>query len=328
MSWTTRCIRPFLTVAAGAIVFVSAAAAQSDFPTRPVRLIIPYAAGGPTDILGRVVAQKLGEQLGQSVVSENRPGAAGIIGTDQVAKAVSDGYTLLFTAMGTLVMNPLLYSKLPYDTKRDFEPVSSIASYSMFLAVNPKLPIANIPELIAFAKKNPEKLTFGSAGNGTSNHLAAELLKYLAGIEAVHIPYKGNAAALLDVVTGQISFMFDLPANTLPQSKAGKIRLIGTTGNQRSPLAPEVPTIAEGGLPEYNVTAWFGVFAPAGTPKPIIQQINRAIRQALAAPEVKDKLLAQGYEVAASTPEQLAEMIKTETSLWSAVIKKAGIKLD
>ena len=144
----------------------------------------------------------------------------------------------------------------------------------------------------------------------------------------MHIPYKGNAAALLDVVTGQISFMFDLPANTLPQSKAGKIRLIGTTGNQRSPLAPEVPTIAEGGLPEYNVTAWFGVFAPAGTPKPIIQQINRAIRQALAAPEVKDKLLAQGYEVAASTPEQLAEMIKTETSLWSAVIKKAGIKLD
>jgi tripartite-type tricarboxylate transporter receptor subunit TctC len=320
-----RKISLFLCAVGVALPLASAHA--DSYPSRPIRLVVPYASGGPTDVLARALAQRLQENLGQPVIVDNKPGAGSIIGVDHVAKSPADGYTLLFTASGALVINPALNPKLPYEAK-DFAPVSSAASYAMFLSVNPKLSFNSLGDLIAYAKRNPGKLSFGSAGNGTSNHLAGELLKKMAGIELMHVPYKGNAAAMMDVMGGNISMMFDLPSTTLPHSQSGKVIVLGTTGKERSPLAPQVPPIAGSGVPGYDVTSWFGVFAPAKTPPEIVNKLSNLIVTILKDPAISARLSGQGYQVFGSTPAKLAEMMAVDTKLWADLIRDAKIKLE
>ncbi|KAB2887790.1 MAG: tripartite tricarboxylate transporter substrate binding protein [Burkholderiaceae bacterium] len=297
------------------------------WPSRPIRLVVPYGSGGPTDVLARALAQGLQEQLKQAVIVDNKPGAGGIIGVENVAKSPADGYTLLFTASGTMVINPSLYPKLPYQAK-DFAPVSSAASYAMFLSVNPGLSFSTLGDLIAYAKRHPGKLSYGSAGNGTSNHLAGALLAKMAGIELTHVPYKGNAPAMTDVIAGNIAMMFDLPSTTLPQAQSGKVALLGTTGRERSELAPQVPTIVESGVPGYDVTSWFGVFAPAKTPPAIVNRLSELITQVLKDPAISARLSGQGYKVFGSTPAQLADMTAADTRMWSGLIREAHIQVD
>lgn len=323
-----RKIRRFLCVTSLATLALPLASAHADtYPSRVIRLVVPYASGGPTDLLARVLAQGMAKGLGQPVIVENRPGAGSIIGVDFVAKSPADGYTLLFATGAALVINPSLNPKLPYQAK-DFAPVSIVASYAMFLSVNPKLSFNSLGDLIAYAKRNPGGLSFGSAGYGTSNHLAGELLKKMAGIDLMHVPYKGNAAAMTDVMGGNISMMFDLPATTLPHSQAGKVTLLGTTGKERSPLAPQVPTIADSGVSGYDVTSWFGVFAPAKTPPEIVTKLSNLIITILKDPAISARLSGQGYEVFGSTPEKLAEMMVVDTKLWADLIREANIKLE
>ncbi len=319
--------RHFKRLLCGAAAMTLLAAHAQDWPNRPIRLVVPYGSGGPTDVLARALAQGMQDQLKQAVVVENKPGAGGIIGVESVAKSPADGYTLLFTASGTLVINPSLYSRLPYQVK-DFAPVSSAASYTMFLSAHPGLQFSTLGDLIAYAKRHPGKLSYGSAGNGTSNHLAGALLEKMAGIEMTHVAYKGNAPAMADVIAGNISMMFDLPSTTLPQSRAGKVSLLGTTGRERSELAPQVPTFVEAGVPGYDVTSWFGVFAPSQTPPAIVNRLSDVIVQVLKDPAISARLSGQGYKVFGSTPGQLAAMTEADSRVWSALIKDADIKLD
>lgn len=314
-----------LTLAGAAVM--PAVSNAANYPDRPLRLVVPYATGGPTDLLARALADRMQQSMGQPVIVENKPGAGGIVGVDAVAKSAADGYTLLFTASGTLVINPALNPNLPYQPQ-DLAPISSAASYDMLLAVNPSLPFKSLEDLIAYARQNPGELSFGSAGNGTSNHLAGELLKSMAGINLMHIPYKGNAAAMTDVMGGQISMMFDLPSTTLPYAKAGKVALLGATGKEASPLAPNIPTISQAGVPGYEVTSWFGVFAPAKTPPDIVATLSRQIAEILKDPAIGDKLGGLGYKVFGSTPQELAAMIERDTKLWSGLIREANIKLE
>lgn len=312
------------------LIFGTLAAADAQtisYPNRPIRLVVPYASGGPTDMLARALGKRMQEEFGQPVIIENKPGAGSIVGVDFVAKAEPDGYTLLFVTSAALVINPLLNAKLPYSV-RDFAPVSTVSSYSMFMSVNPGLGFRTLAELISFAKANPGKLTFGSAGNGTSNHLAGELLKNMAGVDLVHVPYKGNAAAMTDVIGGNISFMFDLPSTTMPHVKAEKVRLLGTTGVGRNPLAPEVPTISEGGVKGYEVTSWFGVFAPAKTDPVVVDTLSRQIIKILKDPSMSQLMASHGYDVFGSTPSKLQEMLSQDIKIWGNVIKSANIKLE
>jgi tripartite-type tricarboxylate transporter receptor subunit TctC len=321
-------IRRFLWATSLATLALPLASAHADtYPSRLIRLVVPYASGGPTDQLARVLAQGMAIGLGRPVIVENRPGAGSIIGVDFVAKAQPDGYTLLFVTGAALVINPLLNTKLPYKAN-DFAPISTVAAYTMFLSVNPNLGFNSLADLITYAKHNPGKLAFGSAGYGTSNHLAGELLKKMAGIDLLHVPYKGNAAAMTDVIGGNISMMFDLPATTMPYAQAGKVRLLGTTGKQPSPLAPQVPTIASGGVPGYDVTSWFGVFAPARTPPEIVTKLSSMIVTVLNDPATAARLSGLGYQVFGSTPDTLDEMMVVDTKLWTDVIREANIKLE
>lgn len=302
------------------------ASAQA-YPSRAVRLVVPYASGGPTDLLARALAQRLSETLGQAVIVDNRPGGGGILGVDLVAKSPADGHTLLFTASGTLVMNPALNPKLPYKVS-DLAPVSSAATYDMFLAVSPKLGFTSLADMLAYARRHPGKLSFGSAGSGTSNHLAGELLKKMAKVDLLHIPYKGNAAAMTDVMGGNISMMFDLPATTLPHAQSGNVQLLATTGRLRNPLASQVPTFIEGGVPGYEVTSWFGVFAPARTPNEILGRLSQQIVAILGDATISAKLAGQGYQVSGCTPERLAEMVSTDSRLWTDLVREANLKMD
>lgn len=319
-----------LTRLACAVAFAAAlsgALAADDYPSRPIRLVVPYGAGGPTDLLARAVAQGLQNGLGQTVIVENKPGAGAIIGVDHVAKQPADGYTLLFAASSALVITPSLNPKLPYQVK-DFAPISTAGSFAMFLSVNPKLGFNSLGDLIAYGKKNPGKLSYGSAGTGASNHLAGELLAKMAGIEMTHVAYKGNAPAMTDVIGGNISMMFDLPATTLPHAQAGKVLMLGTTGADRSPLAPQVPTIASAGVPGYDVTSWFGIYAPAKTPTEVVERLSALIVKILDDPVLAARLGGQGYKVFGSTPAQLAQMTAADSKLWANLIRDAKIKLE
>lgn len=316
----------FACICATALLASPIALAQA-YPDRPVRLVVPYPSGGPTDMLARSIGQQLQKRLGQPVVIDNRPGAGGAIGADHVAKAPADGYTLMLTTAAGLVVNPVLNPKAGYRAS-DFAPVSSAATYSMFLAVNPKLGANTMGELVSLAKLNPGKLTYGSSGNGTSNHLAGELLARMAGIDLVHVPYRGNAAAMTDVIGGTISMMFDMPSTTLPQARSGKVKLVGTTGERRNHLAPQVPTVIEGGVTGFNVTSWFAVFAPGKTPPEIVKRLSVEIVEILGNPTVSAQLVEQGYDVAGSTPERLAQMVVEDAKVWSDLIRHANIKAD
>jgi tripartite-type tricarboxylate transporter receptor subunit TctC len=302
--------------------------ADAAYPDKPVRLVVPFPAGGATDFMARSLAQKLGERLGQTVVVDNRGGAGGGVGAEAVATSPPDGYTLLFSTMGVLAINPSLYKSLRYDPVKSFVPVSLTHATANMLVVHPSVPAKNVQELIAYAKANPGKLTFGSAGNGTSSHLAGELFKSMAGIDITHVPYKGTGPALTDLLTGRISMMIDTVSVHVENVNAGKVRALGVTGTKRVPSMPSVPTIAESGLPGYDVSIWLGVLAPAGTPADIVDRLNAEIGKVMSDPEMKAQLAKAGIEALHSTPAEFAATIRNDTAKWSKVVKASGATVD
>lgn len=298
---------------------------QSAYPSKPVRFIVPSAAGGGTDIVTRVIAQKLSDALGQQFIVENRPGAGQMIGIELAAKSPADGYTLLM-ASSTLAINPLMYKKVSYDAVRDFTPITQAATLPNVLVVHPSLPVHTVAELVALAKQRPGQINFASAGIGTSPQMSVELLKSMTGIDLVHIPYKGTTPGVVDLLAGQVSVMAPNMLTALPHIKAGKLRALGVTSAKRSEALPEVPTIAEAGLPGYESVQWYGVLAPAGTPREIVARLHAEIVRALQLPEVKERLAADGAEPVGDSPEAFAALIKSEIEKWAKVAKAAGIR--
>jgi len=310
------------------VACISCASSAQGYPDHAIRLVVPFPAGGTTDILARAAAQKLTESLGKSVVVDNRPGAGGNIGADLVAKSPPDGYTLLMGTVGTHAINPSLYAKMPYDHVKDFVPVVLVAGVPNVLVVNPSLPVNSVADLIKLAKSKPGSINFASSGNGTSIHLSGELFKTMAGVDMTHVPYKGSAPALTDLMGGQVQVMFDNLPSSLPHIKAGKLRAIAVTSLKRAPALPDVPTISESGLPGFEASSWFGILAPAGTPPAIVTRLNTEINKWLQTPEAKEQLLAQGAQAAGGTPEQFAAHIRAETDKWAKVVKASGAKVD
>lgn len=321
--------RSLLAVAAAAATILAAgpAAAQA-YPNKPITMIVPFSAGGTTDILARIVGQALSTELGQSVVIDNRAGAGGNIGGQLAARAPADGYTLFMGTVGTHAINEALYKKMPFNPIKDFAPLSRVANVPNLLVAHPAQPFKTVSELIAYAKANPGKVNFGSSGSGSSIHLSGELFKSMAKVDMVHIPYKGSAPAVNDLLGNQIAIMFDNMPSAIQHVRAGKLRPIAVTTAKRSPELPDVPTIAESGVPGYEATSWFGLFAVAGTPAPIVTQLNKALVKVLNQPDVKAKIVAQGGEVVAETPEQFAAFIKAETAKWGKVVKESGASVD
>lgn len=302
-------------------------ASAQNFPMKPIRVIVPLAAGGPGDVLARAIGQKLSERVGQPVVIDNRPGANTNVGTEFVAKAPPDGYTLLATA-STLTINPSLYATLSYDPLRDFAPITLIATTPLILVVHPSLPVKSVKELIALARSKPGQLNYGSAGNGSALHLAGEMFNSLARVKLVHVPYKGVTNAFSDLLGGQISIMFPGAPIALPQVKAGKLRALGTTGAGRTAAAPELPPISEAGLPGYEVSVWYGVLAPAGTPTAVISRFQSEISKIVQLPEIKDRWAVLGAEPLHNTPEQFAAFLKADLGKWAKVVRDSGAKID
>ncbi|MFO1324915.1 MAG: tripartite tricarboxylate transporter substrate binding protein [Burkholderiales bacterium] len=316
-----------LSILAFAVAWPAWAQAPA-WPSRPLRMVVPFPPAGATDILGRTLAQKLSEALGQPVVVENKPGAGGSIGSDAVAKAPPDGYTLLMATTSTHSVGPSLNPKLPYNAERDFTPVVWVANATNILLVTPALPVKNTAELVAYAKANPGKVNYASSGNGTIVHLTAELFASTAGVSLTHVPYKGTALAVTDLMNGQVSILFDSLVSGMPHVKSGKLKALGVTGAKRSALVPDLPTIAESGVPGFVSDTWFGVFVPAGTPREIVQRLNAEINRILAMPDFREKLETLGAEPVGGTPEQFAAEVRSETAKWARVIREAGIKLE
>ncbi|MEJ8840712.1 tripartite tricarboxylate transporter substrate binding protein [Ramlibacter sp. AN1133] len=320
--------RPFLLAALALAAATPFAATAQAYPAKPITVIVPFAAGGTTDILARVIGQALTRDLGQSVIVDNRSGAGGNIGAQLAAKAPADGYTLFMGTVGTHAINQSLYKKMPFDPIKDFAPLTRVAMVPNLLVANPGKPYKTVKELIAYAQKNPGKVNFGSSGSGSSIHLSGELFNALAKVDMVHVPYKGSAPAVSDLIGGQIDIMFDNMPSAIQHVRAGKLRPLAVTTAKRSPELPDVPTIAEAGVPGYEATSWFGMFAPAGTPAPIVAKLNGALVKALADPQVKKKLAEQGAEPYSEKPEQFAEFIRQETAKWSKVVKDSGASAD
>lgn len=299
----------------------------SDYPSAPVRIVVPFQAGGLTDILARAIAQHASPRLGQPFVVENKPGASGNIGADTVAKSKPDGLTLLMGSIGTNAVNAHLFSRMPYDTLKDFTPISLVASGTLMLVTNPAVPATDMRSLLAYARANPGKLTYASGGAGASQHLAGELLKTMANVDIVHVPYKGVVQGVTDVVAGQVNMTFDL-ATVEPHIRAGKLRPIAVANARRSSAFPEVPTIAESGVPGYEVSAWYGLFAPVGTPPAIVKRLQGEVVSALKDPALLERLAKLGAEPAGSTPEDLQRFVRSEYDKWGKVVRQAGIRLD
>ncbi len=310
------------------LVFAAAGTLAQPYPAKPLRLVAPFPPGGPADILSRIIGQHLAESWGQQVVVDNRAGAGGNIGSDIVAKAPPDGYTLLLGFVGTHAINASLYSSMPYDNVRDFEPVSRVAMVTIILVLHPSVPANSVKDLIALARGRPGELTFGSPGNGTPQHLAGELFNTMAKVKMLHIPYKGAVPALNDLLGGRVSMIFSSMPPALPHITTGRLKALAVTSGKRSPAVPEVPTIAESGLPGYEVINWYGVLAPAGTPKDIVARLNGEIRRILSLPDVKERLAAQGAETITSTPQEFGAYIKSETEKWAKVVKFSGARID
>ena len=302
--------------------------AQSDYPNKPIRLIIGFPAGGSTDIVGRVVAQKLGERLGQTIVVENRGGAGGTIGTDAAAKAAPDGYTLTLGTTSTMAVAPGAYSKLGYDPIKSFSPVSLVAVTPYLLVVNPQVPANSLAELVALVKSQPGKLNYASAGNGSTTQLATEMLNDVTGMKMAHIPYKGNAAADLAILSNQVEVLFGSMPALLQHAKTNKLRALAVGSANRSPALPDTPTVAELGYPGFEAALWLGILAPAGTPKPIIDRLNKELVAITATPDFKAAMDRNGADAMSNTPEQFATLIKNEVGKYGTITKKLGIKLD
>jgi len=298
------------------------------FPSKPLRMLVGFAPGGANDILARIVSQKLSESLAQPVIVENRAGNAGLIAAELLAKAAPDGHTLMLGSTGTQTIAPNLTASLPYDPVNGLAPVSLVGATPSALVVNPALPAHSVPELIALAKARPGRLTYASSGNGTTLHLAGELFKRMAGIELVHVPYKGNAPALTDVLGGQVDMIFSALPPLLPLAKTGKLRILGVGALERHRSAPEIATIAEQGLPGYEMGTWYGVFATGGSPAEVLERLGAELRMALRDPKVRDTIAAQGIDPGASSPAEFRQFFRAEFARWAKLIKDAGIKAD
>ena len=313
------------------VVFGPVAHAQTDvpnYPVKPVRWIVPFAAAGPTDLMSRAVAEKLSQRFGQQFVVDNRPGAGGNIGAEVVARSAPDGYTLMIGHVGTHAINATLYPRLAFDPIRDFTPISLIATLPLALVVHPSVPAKDVRELVAYAKTHPGQLNFASAGNGGPTHLTGELFKVSAGINIVHVPYKGNAAALTDLIAGRVHMMFSNMLTSMPHVRAGKLRAIALSSPARSPQAASIPTVAESGLPGFSSVPWYGALGPAGLPKSIVTRLHAGISQALAEPDLRERFVTQGIDLQASTSAEFAALIKAELAKWRKVVRESGAKVD
>lgn len=312
-------------VLCAALLGGAAAATAQNYPTRPVRLVVPSSPGGGTDITARILAPKLSDALGQQVVVENRPGAGTMIGGEVVARAAPDGHTLLM-GISTLAINPAMYKKVPYDAIKDFAPISQAVSLPNILVTHPSLPVKTVKELIAFAKARPGQINFGSAGVGTNPHLSMELFVSMAGLKMIHVPYKGSAPGVVDLVAGHVTVMAPNILTALPHVKNGRLRGLGVTSAKRAAGVPNIPTIAEAGVPGYEAVQWYGVLAPTGTPRGIVARLHDEIARILHSPEARERLSADGAEPVGSTPEEFSAFIRAETEKWAKVVKDAGIR--
>jgi tripartite-type tricarboxylate transporter receptor subunit TctC len=311
---------------AGATVPSTHAAEPARYPSRPIRLVVPQSPGGPSDIIARLTAQKLGENLGQIVVADNRAGAAGNVGCEIAARAAPDGYTLLLGPPGCLTINPSLYGKLAFDPQRDFEPITQLESGPQMLVVHPSVPAQSVKELVALVKAKPTAFNFASGGAGTPNHLAGELFRTAAGLQIVHVPYKGTGPALTALVSGQVQMMIASLAPTLPHVKSGKLRGLAVSSRERSRILPDMPTVAESGYPGFEMVSWHSILAPAKTPAPIVARLHGELVKVLGQPEVKERFASMGLDTVGSTPQALAQHIRSETARFAKVIATAGIK--
>jgi len=307
---------------------VALPAAAQPYPSKPVKLVVPFPPGGSLDNAARLIAQKLTETWGQSVVVENKPGAGGNIGADMVAKSPPDGYTILLGALSTHAVNPSLYKTMPYDAAKDFAPITLVAITPNVLVVNASSPVQTVKEFFAYTKANPGKLSFGSGSIGSGGHLAGELYKVETGTDSVHVPFKGGAPATQALLAGDTQFMFDNLANAMAQVKGGKLRALAVTTVKRSPLAPDLPTMAEAGLPGFDISTWFGLFAPAGTPKDIVAKWNADVTRILNSPDVRARFIADGAEPSPSSPEQFSQFIAAELTKYARIVKASGAKVD
>jgi len=322
-----RCISVCSLCLALAMSFAVGGASAQSYPERPVRIIVPFTPAGGADILARLLARQLSEQWGRNVVVDNRPGAGAVIGSEIVSRSTADGYTLLLTA-NPHSSNPALVAKLPYDTAKDFAPVTMVASAPLLLVAHPSVAARTVPELIAYAKANPGQLTYASSGNGGPQHLAGELFKHMAGVSIVHVPYKGSSPALNDVLGGQVQLSFASMMPVLPHIKAGKLHPFGLTSAKRIEANPELPTIAESGLPGFELMSWWGVFAPSGTPQPIIAKISADMVRVLRAADLRERLRRTGVQAAGTSPEEFAAFVRNEIEKVSRLARTAGIKVD
>lgn len=304
------------------------ATAAEGYPAKTVRVVVPFAAGGSTDLLARSIAQRLNEAWKQPVIVDNRAGGGGIVGSEHVAKAAPDGYTLLVGTVTTHAVAASLYRKLPYDPQRDFAPITEFAFIPQLLSVHPSIPVRSVKELVVLARARPGELNYGTAGSGSASHMAMELFLSMAKIKMTHVPYKGTGPALTDLLGGHLSLMFDVIMTSLPHMQSGKLRTVGVSSLERSPITPNVPTIAESGYPGYEALVWFGLFAPAGTPSDVVRRIQEDSARALSAPAMRDLLASQGLVVVGSTPADFGRRVGGEIGKWRKVIQEAGIKLE
>jgi tripartite-type tricarboxylate transporter receptor subunit TctC len=311
-----------------ALVAVAASAFAADYPSRPIRLVVPYAPGGGADGVARIIARRVSETIGQSIVIDNKGGAGSIVGTDIVAKAEPDGYTLLLGQSGPISINPAIYKSLPYDPVKDFAPIIMTTDYPYILVVNPELPARTLQELVALAKTKPGAMNYGSTGVGAANHLVAELFNSNAGLKMTHIPYRGTALAVADLMGGQLSMVFGDPISVLAHIKSGKLRALAVTSLQRSPVAPDVPTVAESGYPGFDAIAWHGILAPAKTPPAIVQRLNEEFAKALQDPQTKELLVNQAMQTVGSSPADFAAFIKQDIAIWKDVATAAKVTVE
>ena len=321
--------RKFLAAILAALVWLAVPAAQAqEYPARPIRFVVPFGAGGPTDVMTRALAQKMSEALKQSVVVDNRTGAGGNIGADIVAKAPADGYTLLMGTNGPLAANLTLFGKLPYDPLKDLAPITLFTYLPNMLAVHPSVPARSVSELIALLKANPDKYSFASGGNGTSSHLSGELFKTMAGVRMTHIPYKGDGASLIDVIGGQVPIVFCSVLAGMRYLESGRLHALAVTSEKRVPAVSRIPSIAESGLPGYDLTAWYSVMVPAGTPREIVDRLNSVIVGIIRSSDLKERIESMGGIPVGSTPEEVTELIKADIPRWAKLVKESGAKVD
>jgi tripartite-type tricarboxylate transporter receptor subunit TctC len=318
-----RMLRPFFFCLA-----LASFTAAAQYPDRPIRLVVPQAAGSATDNLARLLSPELAKRLGQQVVVDNRPGGALTVGIDAVAKAAPDGYTIGLGPVGALAITRHMVAKLPYDIERDLQPVALVGITYMLLAVSPTLPVQSVAELIEHARKNPGRLFNASSSNGSPGHVSGELFKVMTGTQIEHVPYKGGAAAIADLIAGNVQLMFESTNSIAPHVKAGRVRALAVSGARRSAAFPDLPTIAEAGVPGYEVNSWSGIIAPAGLPRPILERLNAAVNATVAAPEVKERLAQLGSESGGGTPEQFGELIRRDSAKWAEVIRRTGARID